>query len=410
MARSLPGKPITRYLVMVVMAVMVIAPARARPAWADSAGDIRDAITAAVQKSDPKGKYKGVTWSPWRHDAQFDSDWLLPTPGVWGIPLPGWMSPGEPATCSGTGCNTSVMLPSCDPSHPTACAATGTTCMASAATVLKPGDAPANVCMSPADRMVDEVYKAVAGATSTVDITSLVTMDGRFLLGFKNALTYLASTHQRVIIRFLYGELPTQTWTSALQATLTALVGGAVGVTGSQLTLYVGYLRSGSASVAGWNHSKTIITDSAKILLGGENWISKDYLGANPVLDLNMKLRGQAAADATAFVNALWTNLCDHINIFSGRRDAWEYDAKTAGVGHIVMNQGCLNTLPATVKPGGGNVYVMTAGRLGEIDYPNAAQATAALVAMMGRPSKTSGSRSRTSRALAAGGPTRTST
>jgi phosphatidylserine/phosphatidylglycerophosphate/cardiolipin synthase-like enzyme len=184
------------------------------------------------------------------------------------------------------------MLPACDRSQPTACAASNTTCVASAATVTKPGDSPANVCMSPADRMVDEVYKAVAGATSTVDITSLEPMDGRFMLGFRNAVTYLAHTGRNVTIRFLYGNIPFHTTTGSVTETIRGLVDDAISVKDSELTVYAGYLRSGTLAVTGWNHSKTIIVDSAKILVGGENWIAKDYLGADPVFDLNMKLQG----------------------------------------------------------------------------------------------------------------------
>jgi hypothetical protein len=356
----------------------------ARPARADDAQDVRDAILNAVKSSDPKGKYQGVTWSPWRNDTQFDSDWLLATPGVWGVsnPLPRWMSPGEPATCSGTGCNTDVRLPLCDPSRPTACAATGTACVASAATVTKPGDSPVNVCMSPADRMVDEVYKAVAGATATVDITSLLPMDGRFMFGFSNALTYLANTGRSVTIRFLYGNIPFYTTEKSVATTIQWLVGRAKFVAGSKLTVYAGYLRSGTLAVTGWNHAKIIIIDSAKVLVGGENWVADDYLQKDPVFDLNMKLRGQVAADATGFVNALWNDLCAHN--YTVRRRSMKYSAVAAGVGHFFVFPECLKTLPADVRPGGGSAYTMAVGRLGEIDYSNGAQSTAALVALIG--------------------------
>jgi phosphatidylserine/phosphatidylglycerophosphate/cardiolipin synthase-like enzyme len=275
------------------------------------------------------------------------------------------------------------MLPGCDPAQPTACAATNTTCVASAATVTQPGAGPASVCMSPADRMVDEVYKAVARATTTVDITSLEPMDGRFMLGFRNAVTYLAHTGRSITIRFLYGNIPFHTTRGSVEDTIEGLVRDAIHVSGSKLTVYAGYLRSGTTVVSGWNHSKTIIADASRILVGGENWISVDYLQANPVFDLNMKLQGQVAADATGFVNLLWSDLCAH-NGFHVRRKSAMYSAVSAGVGKFKVTEGaCLTTVAPTVSSGGGNVNTMAVGRLGEIDDPGGAQSTAALIALI---------------------------
>src|SRR5262249_27092778 len=150
--------------------------------------------------------------------------------------------------------NKSVMLPSCDPNNPVACNPTDTACIASNATVTRTGEQPAWVCMSPADKMVDVVYNMVSSAESTVDITSLLPMDGRFLLGFRNALTYLASTGREVTVRFLYGKVPTQATPKSNEKLLTSLVEDAAKLHGNKLTVYAGYLRSGTLAVTGWNH------------------------------------------------------------------------------------------------------------------------------------------------------------
>jgi phosphatidylserine/phosphatidylglycerophosphate/cardiolipin synthase-like enzyme len=345
--------------------------------------EIRDAITRAVKGSDPHDKHKGETWNDWRDDTELPADWLLQTPGevAWGIhPVPGWMSPGEPATCSGSSCNTRLGLKSCDPSQPGACAANQTTCAAAAATVTSPGEAPANVCMSPADQMVEHLYNAVTSANSTVDITTLLPMDGRFLQAFQNALTFLAGTGREVTVRFLYATMPFNR--KSADTTLETLVGDAAKVKGSKLTVYVGRIRSGMVTVTGWNHSKTVIIDGDTLLTGGENWFSEDYLGANPVFDLNVKVKGKVAADATGFVNRLWKDLCDHEN--SPRRDSERYKATDSKAGKVTITDHCLSTLDSGTHAGNGSVHAMAVGRLGEIDYDGGAQSTAAMLGMIG--------------------------
>jgi phosphatidylserine/phosphatidylglycerophosphate/cardiolipin synthase-like enzyme len=375
--RSLPAAPL-RWSCLLVVVALSISDGTARA----SAQDIQDAITRAVKQSDPKGNYKGVTWTDWRYDTEFPSDWLLQTPGesVWGInSIPGWMSPGEPAECSGKKCNETLHLPTCDPSRPDACEAYGTTCVAAQATVLKPGDAPDYVCMSPADRMVDETYKAVASATSTIDITSLLPMDGRFMDGFQNALAYLAATGRKVTVRFLYGTVPFQ-FRSA-DNTLKKLVDKARYVQGSNLTVYVGRIRTGSLGVTGWNHSKTIIVDGTTLITGGQNWFAEDYLGGNPVFDLSVKVKGNVAHDATGFVNRVWKDLCDYEN--SPRRDSERYKATKSKLGEVEITDDCLSAMDVQTHPGNGSVRVMAVGRLGEIDYEGGDQSAAALLAMI---------------------------
>jgi phosphatidylserine/phosphatidylglycerophosphate/cardiolipin synthase-like enzyme len=351
-------------------------------AYADGE-QIRDAIDDALKDSDPKKKYFGVTWGPWRNDSSIESGWLLQTPGknVWGVtPAPVWMSPGVPLTCSGSECNKSVMLTSCA-SNPDVCRATNTECTASAATVTRPGQAPELVCMSPADKMMDEVYSLVASAESTVDITSLLPMDGRFLLAFKNAITYLASKGRPITVRFLYGKAPTQAGPLRNEELLKELVADAAKVSGSKLTVNVGYIRSGTLAVSGWNHAKTIVADGKTLLIGGQNWFTKDYLGKDPVFDISVKLRGAAAADAIGFVNMLWTNLCDGATAPGLRRHADQYRATKPG--EIKITRDCIKKLNVSEVDGGGSIKLRTVGRLGEIDYEHGDQSLAAIEAMI---------------------------
>ena len=57
-----------------------------------------------------------------------------------------------------------------------------------------------------------------------------------------------------------------------------------------------------------WNHAKIILVDGKYLITGGENLWSHDYLGQNPVMDVNVQLWGNHS-EAKGYVNWLFSRL-----------------------------------------------------------------------------------------------------
>lgn len=323
----------------------------------DSPAPLLDQAVAELAKTDPDGRWRGVTYELTKDNA-LPRDWIVQTPDVWGRPgaTVGWF----PLQCSGN-CEPDFELPFC--SRDSDCAAPGATCGRLDALSAVPALAGKKLCLGHSDARVDRYYEVVAGARQAVDITVLQPPpDVRFLAALRNGITALARSHRPVTVRILVGEYPPD-FTDA-KALLGQLVRNANGVSGARLTVYAAAMESCGGTPDcdsfSWNHSKIVAADGRTALVGGINQWTKDYLLDQPVHDLSMELHGGGAAAAHRFADALWEFVCDHHDGKPGAASAFVYRSDVGGIG-----PGCQERiwLPRPA-PGPGHVAVLATARL----------------------------------------------
>jgi phosphatidylserine/phosphatidylglycerophosphate/cardiolipin synthase-like enzyme len=258
-----------------------------------------------LRKTDDAGRYAGITWSLTRGNA-LPSDWVVQTPALWD---------------------------------------------------RRADDLPAGH----SDGLPDRIYRLVSAARRTVDIAVLQPPpDGRFLDALRDAVTFLARSGRPVHVRVVVGHYPLTGVDP--KTVLAGLARDLVHTPRSTVTLQVAAVRScaGEADCESysWNHAKIITVDRQRTLVGGHNMWSRDYLIDHPVHDLSMEVRGPAAADAVAFIDALWRFAC-HAN--GTRRDV---AIASLPAGGTLPDAHCL-AIPAPPRPAAaGDVSLLAVGRL----------------------------------------------
>ncbi len=323
---------------------------------------IGQAAIAALR--DGHADARGLTWDA-SLDNSFDTDWVVQTPlaTYWGQPANALPIASD---CAGD--------PACDPDFGLLACSTqadctgGGTCSAVAATVARPGDAPRKLCVGHSDAVVDRIYDLLAGATSTIEISSLAPPDGRFEAAVRNALALLARSGRAVHVRYLYGAIigaslvedprtPDQVLASLVRDVDPA----------SSLHVAVGYIRDGLVS---WDHAKMIVVDGSTALVGGHNMWTRHYLQAAPVHDVSMIVHGGAAQHASRFIDALWRDTCiPPSQIGSSAATAGFPDASVA-----------CEEMTLAPDPGGTGARVIEIGRLGALGDEASDDAIVAMV------------------------------
>lgn len=122
-----------------------------------------------------------------------------------------------------------------------------------------------------------------------------------FAKDLRDALTALAATNRAVRVRILFAY-PTGNFTWKTVELLQYLLGGAR--PGHRLTVSLAAMTA--KDLVSWNHAKIVVADGKRVIVGGHNLYSDQYLGGKPVLDLSMLLEGPAAATAARFNAVLW--------------------------------------------------------------------------------------------------------
>ncbi|HYC64206.1 MAG TPA: hypothetical protein VEC14_05695 [Reyranellaceae bacterium] len=217
----------------------------------DPAAPLLPQLERELAKSDPAGRFRGITYELTRGNA-LDRDWIVQSPTLWG--------------------RKAAKLP---PGH--------------------------------SDALVERVRQLVAGARRSIDIAALrPAPDGRFLAALNAGLAEAATRGQPIAVRLLVGHYPT----ADIDATaLFKQIHAA-----PQLSIHVAALRScvvpEDCDGYSWNHAKILAIDGRVALVGGHNLWTDDYLVDRPVHDLSMVARGPAAASASRFVDELWRFVC----------------------------------------------------------------------------------------------------
>jgi hypothetical protein len=184
---------------------------------ADGKTPLLDQLMAALGKSDPNGRYRGVTYSL-SHGNALSRDWLVQTPLIWG-------------------------------SHAAA------------------------IRSDHSSELVKRIRALVSSARTSVDITLLQPVpDGAFLHALREGIETLGRSRRPVILRILIGQYPPDD--ADLKKFLAALVDENA-ARGSRLSFYIAALRSCSGEPDcgsyTWNHSKIIAIDGRTALVGGHN-------------------------------------------------------------------------------------------------------------------------------------------
>ncbi|PRH77154.1 phospholipase [Streptomyces solincola] len=165
-------------------------------------------------------------------------------------------------------------------------------------------------------RLLARIESTVASATSTVDISTLVPPfpDGEFQDALVAGLRAAVGQGRTLRVRVLAGTNPVSLLTvspSSYRDELLERLGSAA----ERVTLQVAAMTS-SLEALSWNHSKLLVVDGARVLTGGVNYWSGDYVDTgHPVSDVDLALAGPAASSGTHFLDRLWKWTCANIGL-----------------------------------------------------------------------------------------------
>ncbi|MEO8558044.1 MAG: hypothetical protein ABI439_03200 [Rhodospirillales bacterium] len=285
--------------------VTIVRDRNIKPLDPTSKTPLLDQAMAALAKSDPGGRWKGVTYSLSGGNV-LSRDWLVQTPLVW----------GKSARAVG-------------------------------------GD-------GHSDEIVKRIRSLIAGARQSVDITLLQPApDGAFLYALREGIEALGRSGRTVSVRILIGQYPpNDSDAKKLMASLTDEIPSR----GSRLSLYVAAMRSctggSDCSSFSWNHAKIVAVDGRVALVGGHNMYAADYLGEDPVFDLSMQLSGPAAADAMRFVDAMWNFVCGNAGKLS------TVQVVSVLPGSAAPGSECKPSLAPAGGQSRGGIQVLAVGRL----------------------------------------------
>ncbi|MYT21215.1 phospholipase, partial [Streptomyces sp. SID7760] len=108
-----------------------------------------------------------------------------------------------------------------------------------------------------------------------------------------------------------------------------------------------------------WNHSKLLVVDGQSVITGGINDWKDDYLEtAHPVADVDLALRGPAAASAGRYLDELWSWTCQNRNNIAG---VWFASSN----GAACMPAMAKDTAPTAPPAAPGDVPAIAVGGLG---------------------------------------------
>lgn len=315
-----------------------------------SATPLLDQLRAELAKSDRSGRYNGVTYELTRGNV-LANDWIVQTPDRWGKRASDLKV--FPLDCKD--CDPDVLLPSCSADADCDGGSCGTIWPAAGGTMRR------KVCFGHSDALVNRIYDLIAEAKNSVDINLLQPApDARFLGTLRAAFGALAQSGRRISIRVLVGQYPPDNVdTKDFLAKLSAEVKD---VAGAHLRISVAAMRSCTSfddcDSFSWNHSKIISVDGREALVGGHNLYSGDYLAADPVHDLSMRISGPAAASASGYSNTLWEYVCS--NLVQGKA----ISLSSLSTDQTLPDGACPPSVNAKSAPSKGGVPIMAIGRL----------------------------------------------
>ncbi|MBT1188793.1 phospholipase [Streptomyces sp. CJ_13] len=285
----------------IATAAALIALLPATPALADSTPHL-DAVERSLRQVSPG--LEGRVWERTAGNALDAStpgggDWLLQTPGCWGD-----------ATCA-----------------------------------TRPGS----------ERLLSKMTENISHATRTVDISTLAPFpNGAFQDAIVAGLKNSAAGGNKLKVRILVGAAPLYHFNVVPSKYRDELV-AKLGADARNIDLNVASMTT-SKTAFSWNHSKLLVVDGQSVVTGGINSWKDDYLETtHPVADVDLALKGPAAASAGRYLDELWSWTCQNkSNIAS----VWFASSNGAA---------CMPSLPkgAAAPAPAGDVPAIAVGGLG---------------------------------------------
>ncbi|OAJ33146.1 phospholipase D-like domain-containing protein [Piscirickettsia salmonis] len=341
------------------------------------ASPLKEIYHDIINQTDIEKKQEGVTYSLTENNLLND-DFLIQFPGkeIWGKRVTDY--PGFEFNPS---LDLDFGLPHC---HTQSQCMTNSSCSHLATFDNSENKKHIKMCNGYADQKLDRIYNVIVHAEHFVDITTLESWpDLKFRSTLRNALTVLAKTGKKITVRMLagvYQPFPSkQSSNEQIQRKFFAnnyvtwyflddLIRDIKNIPESNLDIYVAGMRSCSGTCdpdvqmsLSWNHSKIINIDGKKIISGGLNMYSTDYLMKNPVFDLMIEIQGPVANKALGFTNLLWDFVKNNIYSFL---NVIEYSARKENQYRIVKSDLPKHHLHAKDSPS-GSVEILSIGRTG---------------------------------------------
>ncbi|GAA3068640.1 hypothetical protein GCM10020254_10460 [Streptomyces goshikiensis] len=205
------------------------------------------------------------------------------------------------------------------------------------------------------ERLLSKMTENISHATRTVDISTLAPFpNGAFqdavVAGLKNS----AAGGNKLKVRILVGAAPLYHFNVVPSKYRDELV-AKLGADARNIDLNVASMTT-SKTAFSWNHSKLLVVDGQSVVTGGINSWKDDYLETtHPVADVDLALKGPAAASAGRYLDELWSWTCQNkSNIAS----VWFASSNGAA---------CMPTLPksAAAPAPAGDVPAIAVGGLG---------------------------------------------
>ncbi|MBC7660621.1 MAG: hypothetical protein H7249_13070 [Chitinophagaceae bacterium] len=306
------------------------------PELVQRAQEIHSEILNKLQLEFPKEK--GSIWSSTTIDLK--PDWMIQSPNtLWGLTasqIPENMD-----------CN--VTKPNCDFEfkrqlcNVTAdCDTIGTECLPLDASVSRLGQAPRKMCLGMADSLIDRYYHVIVSSRLELDVASLQVPTGRFFTALINGLSVLSQKNPRTFVRFLFSGYDSTKLNlfNTREKILNRIVDGVRSRSPETYNrLFMNLTWFTFKGELSWNHSKIVVADGNRALVGGHNFLDEVYLINQPIFDLSMEYRGEGAAKARDFLNYIWNFI--EIDLVSFPKDMGPLPTFSA----IPTTRGTVNTL-----------------------------------------------------------------
>ncbi|MFD7627354.1 phospholipase D-like domain-containing protein [Streptomyces sp. NPDC059851] len=247
-----------------VLALFPAVPAVAAPAADGTPAPHLDAVEQMLRQVSPG--LEGQVWERTRGNTLDAStaggaDWLLQTPGCWGD-----------NTCA-----------------------------------TRPGT----------QRLLAKMTENISQATKTVDISTLAPFpNGAFQDAIVAGLKSSAGRGNKLKVRILVGAAPVYHLNVVPSKYRDELV-AKLGPDAARVDLNVASTTT-SKTAFSWNHSKILLVDGQSVITGGINNWKDDYTETtHPVADVDLALRGPAAASAGRYLDELWSWTCQNRSNFA---------------------------------------------------------------------------------------------
>ncbi|MBT2458048.1 phospholipase D-like domain-containing protein [Streptomyces sp. ISL-86] len=206
------------------------------------------------------------------------------------------------------------------------------------------------------ERLLSKITENISQAEQTVDISTLAPFpNGAFQDAVVAGLKASAAGGNKLKVRILVGAAPLYHMNVVPSKYRDELV-ARLGADARNIDLNVASMTT-SKTAFSWNHSKILVVDGQSVVTGGINSWKDDYLDtAHPVADVDLALKGPAAASASRYLDELWSWTCQNkSNIAS----VWFASSNGAG---------CMPSLPkstARTPAPAGDAQVIAVGGLG---------------------------------------------